>query len=64
MLWIARDGVVYDVTECPKWRTGMHELLHFPGQDLSGEFPDAPHGHDVFDRPCVKLVGYLVAQER
>ncbi len=41
--WIAHDGVVYDVTDCPKWRTDMHERLHFPGQDLTTELPDAPH---------------------
>ena len=24
-LWVAQAGMVYDVTDCPKWRTGMHE---------------------------------------
>lgn len=57
--WIAFEGTVYDVTDCPKWRTEMHERLHFPGQDLSTELPDAPHKKDVFARPCVKVVGRL-----
>jgi predicted heme/steroid binding protein len=57
--WIAYDGIVYDVTDCPKWHTEMHELLHFPGQDLTTELPDAPHKKDVFTRPCVKVVGRL-----
>ena len=57
--WIACEGIVYDVTDCPKWRTEMHELLHFPGQDLSTELPDAPHKNDVFTRPCVQVVGRL-----
>ena len=57
--WIAYDGIVYDVTDCPKWRTEMHERLHFPGQDLTTELPDAPHKKDVFTRPCVKVVGRL-----
>ena len=57
--WIAYEGVVYDVTDCPKWRLDMHEHLHFPGQDLSTELPDAPHKEDVFSRPCVKVVGRL-----
>jgi predicted heme/steroid binding protein len=48
--WIAFDGVVYDVTDCPKWRADMHEQLHFP---------DAPHQDDVFSRPCVKVIGRL-----
>jgi len=55
--WIAYDGIVYDVSECPNWRTEMHRDLHFPGQDLSGEINDAPHKEDVFTRPCVKIVG-------
>ncbi len=56
--WIAYDGIVYDVTDCPKWRREMHERLHFPGQDLTTELPDAPHKNDV-TRPCVKVVGRL-----
>jgi predicted heme/steroid binding protein len=57
--WIAFEGIVYDVTDCPKWRMDMHERLHFPGQDLSTELSDAPHKADVFTRPCVKVVGRL-----
>ncbi len=56
---IAYQGVVYDVSECAKWHTGIHEGLHFPGQDLTSEFPDAPHGLEVFGHPCVKRVGRL-----
>jgi predicted heme/steroid binding protein len=58
--WIAYDGIVYDVTDCPKWRLDMHERLHFPGQDLTTELSDAPHKNDVFTRPCVKVVGRLI----
>ncbi len=57
--WIAHEGLVYDVSDCPRWQKEMHERLHFPGQDLSGELSDAPHKEDVFTRPCVKLVGRL-----
>ena len=57
--WIAYNGIVYDVTDCPRWRNEVHELLHFPGQDLSSELIDAPHEEDVFSRPCVKVVGRL-----
>jgi len=57
--FVAYQGIVYDVTDCPKWRLDMHENLHFPGQDLTGELPDAPHKEDVFSRPCVKPVGKL-----
>jgi predicted heme/steroid binding protein len=58
--WVAVEGRVYDVTDCPKWRTGLHEGLHFPGQMMDGELPDAPHAREVFDRPCVRQVGWLV----
>jgi predicted heme/steroid binding protein len=57
--FIAYQGIVYDVTDCPKWRTDLHEQLHFPGQDLTGELLDAPHLEDVFSRPCVKVIGRL-----
>jgi predicted heme/steroid binding protein len=57
--YVVHDGIVYDVTDCPKWRRDMHENLHFPGQDLTSELPDAPHKDDVFSRPCVKIVGNL-----
>ena len=57
--WIAYNGIVYNVSDCARWRTEMHENLHFPGQDLTSEFPDAPHTDIVFRNPCVKLVGRL-----
>jgi len=60
--YIAYGGVVYDVTNCPKWRTGIHESQHFPGQDLSSELPDAPHSVEVFTRPCVKRVGRFLEE--
>jgi len=58
--WIAYEGIVYDVSECPNWRSDMHRNLHFPGQDLTGEISEAPHAEDVFTRPCVKIVGKLL----
>jgi predicted heme/steroid binding protein len=59
--FIAFQGVVYDVTDCPKWRGALHELLHFPGQDLTSELPDAPHQQEVFNHECVKVVGRLTS---
>jgi len=56
---IAYHGIVYDVTDCPKWRADLHEQLHFPGQDLTGELREAPHQEDVFSRPCVRIIGRL-----
>jgi len=58
---VAYKGKVYDVTDCPKWRQGLHEGLHFGGQDLSYELDnEAPHAGGVFSHPCVKLVGRFV----
>lgn len=57
--WIAYEGVVYDVSDCAKWRGEMHENLHFPGQDLTSELDDAPHNMIVFRHPCVKAIGRL-----
>ena len=56
---VAYEGLVYDVTDCRRWSRDLHEQLHFPGQDLSDEMAEAPHGPDVFKRPCVRLVGRL-----
>jgi len=57
--FVAYKGIVYDVTDCPKWRTDLHEQLHFAGQDLTSELSNAPHKEDVFTRPCVKVIGKL-----
>jgi predicted heme/steroid binding protein len=58
-MWVAVDGVVYDVTECARWRTGLHEGQHFPGQDLTSEFGQAPHGPEVLSHPRVQCIGRL-----
>lgn len=58
-VYIAYDGVVYDVSDCPKWRTGLHEQLHFAGFDLTRSLRKAPHKAEVFTRPCVKRIGRL-----
>ena len=63
-MYVAYKGIVYDVTDCPKWRRGIHEGQHFPGQDLSAELDnDAPHAGGVFSHPCVIVVGRLDSEE-
>jgi predicted heme/steroid binding protein len=57
--YVAHQGTVYDVTDCPRWRRELHERLHFAGQDLTDELGEAPHKDDVFTRPCVRVVGRL-----
>ena len=34
-MYVAYKGIIYDVTDCPRWRRGIHEGLHLPGQVLS-----------------------------
>ena len=57
--FVAYQGIVYDVTDCPRWRLELHERLHFAGLDLTEELRDAPHREGVFTRPCVQVVGRL-----
>lgn len=49
-VYIAYRGRVYDVSGSPLWAGGEHMATHFAGTDLTGEFPDAPHGEEVFAR--------------
>ena len=60
--YIAYKGVVYDVTNAPNWRGGMHRDLHYPGLDLTRSLPKAPHSESVFQR--VPPVGRLVDDGR
>ena len=56
-IWVAYQGVIYDVTESRLWRHGKH-YEHWAGQDLTDELPDAPHNEQVFQR--FKPIGKLV----
>lgn len=59
-VYVAYDGVVYDVTASGLWRTGQHQDLHFSGVDLTRSLRKAPHGAEVFSRPGVKAIGRLI----
>ena len=48
-IYIAYQGVVYDVTHSRLWRNGQH-YQHWAGQDLTEELADAPHTAVVFER--------------
>lgn len=56
--YIACNGVVYDVTDAPHWRGGMHREMHYAGLDLTRSLRKAPHDAGVFQR--VRRVGVLV----
>jgi len=55
-IWIAYQGIVYDVSHSRLWREGKHHE-HWAGQDLTSELPDAPHTEEVFTR--LKAIGRL-----
>lgn len=48
-IWVAYQGMIYDVTISKMWRNGKH-YEHWAGQDLTDELIDAPHNEKVFDK--------------
>lgn len=56
-IWIAYNGLVYDVTSSRLWQKGKH-YEHWAGQDLTDELKDAPHTEKVFEK--FKVIGKLV----
>ncbi|MFN8397498.1 MAG: cytochrome b5 domain-containing protein [Bacteroidia bacterium] len=48
-IWIAYQGLIYDVTNSRMWRNGKH-YEHWAGQDLTDELKDAPHTERVFEK--------------
>lgn len=57
-IWIAFQGLVYDVSISRLWKNGKH-YEHWAGQDLTDELKDAPHTEYVFEKFTV--VGILKA---
>ncbi len=56
-IWVAYEGIIYDVSESRLWRAGKH-YEHWAGQDLTEELGDAPHDARVFER--FTIVGELI----
>ncbi len=48
--YIAVNGTIYDVTESPHWKAGLHPPDHQAGQDLTDELAKAPHVRTVIER--------------
>lgn len=55
-VWVAYQGLIYEVTRSRLWRDGKH-YEHWAGQDLTEELKDAPHNEKVFDK--FKVIGRL-----
>jgi predicted heme/steroid binding protein len=56
-IWVAYQGVIYDVTASRLWRKGQH-YEHWAGQDLTEELADAPHTAVVFEK--FEVIGKLL----
>ena len=56
-IWVAFNGIIYDMTHSKLWRNGKH-YEHWAGQDLTKELADAPHSERVFER--MRVVGKLM----
>lgn len=52
--YIAVNGVVYDVTNVPEWKSGKHNGRFQAGKDYTEEIKKSPHG-------TVKLDGVPIA---
>lgn len=48
--YIAYNGNVYDVTNSPLWKNGIHKKIHKAGLDLTDALKNAPHGEEVFSK--------------
>lgn len=49
LIYVAFNGVVYDVTNSRLWKNGKH-YEHWAGQDLTQELAEAPHSDKVFEK--------------
>jgi len=56
-VWVALNGIIYDVTASRLWKNGKH-YEHWAGQDLTRELADAPHTASVFEKftPVGRLI--------
>lgn len=56
--YIAVEGKVYDVTNVPEWKDGIHNNRFEAGRDLTEDLKLSPHGKSKLD--LVSIVGILV----
>ena len=60
-IYVACDGIVYDVSESKRWKNGRHMQRHTAGADLTADIQAAPHKPDLLDR--FPQVGTLLKEE-
>jgi len=49
-VYVAYRGRIFDVTQSPVWKGGVHMGRHDAGADLTDEIEVAPHGPDFLER--------------
>lgn len=60
--YFAFDGTVYDATQSPIWKLGVHMGRHTAGTDLTEALKVAPHGRDKVT--ALTSAGVLIAAAR
>ena len=60
--YIAVNRTVYDVSDSPLWKDGLHAPDHQAGRDLTEELLQAPHVRAVVER--FPVVGQLAVEEQ
>ncbi len=61
-VYLAYEGVVYDVTELFTWKLGEH-FGHLAGSELTGSLEDSPHSLEEL-LPLMKRIGILNERSR
>jgi predicted heme/steroid binding protein len=59
--YVAYHGKVYDVSRSFLWKSGVHQVTHRAGYDLTEALEEAPHGSEMLDK--FPVVGELVDSE-
>lgn len=57
-VFVAYQGIVYDVSTSFLWQRGRHQVLHAAGMDLSDSIKAAPHDAELLLK--FPMVGELI----
>jgi predicted heme/steroid binding protein/uncharacterized membrane protein len=52
-IYVAYKNKVYDLTQSPLWKFGIHANTHKAGIDSTESILNAPHGEEIFERYSV-----------
>jgi len=56
--YVAYYGKVYDVSQSFLWKSGVHQVVHRAGCDLTEALKEAPHGSELLEK--FPVVGELL----